>query len=99
MADFVTACNTYVEMTAPWKLAKDPERADTLDHVLYGLAESLRIVAILLCPVLPNAARGMFEQLNWPAGADLTGTEWGGLPDGHTLGKPLPLFPRIERIP
>jgi methionyl-tRNA synthetase len=46
VVDFATACNTYIEMTAPWKLAKDPERAETLDHVLYALAESLRITAV-----------------------------------------------------
>ncbi|MDQ6655850.1 MAG: methionine--tRNA ligase [Verrucomicrobiota bacterium] len=94
--EFVTACNTYVETTAPWKLAKDPERADTLDNVLYALAESLRIVALLLSPVLPKASRGIFEQLNCAAESALDGSEWGGLPDGHTVGKPTPLFPRIE---
>ncbi|CAN5626093.1 hypothetical protein BH20VER1_BH20VER1_26940 [soil metagenome] len=95
--EFATACNTYVEMTAPWKLAKDPERAATLDHVLYGLAESLRIVAILISPVLPNAARAIFAQLNWQGDMSLAAAEWGMLPDGHRLGKPVPVFPRIEQ--
>jgi methionyl-tRNA synthetase len=97
VGEFVTACNTYVETTAPWKLAKDPERAEVLDHVLYGLAEALRVTAILLSPVLPNAARGIVEQLNLP-GAEMTlaASSWGGLPAGHTVGKPTPLFPRIE---
>ena len=93
---FVTACNTYVEMTAPWKLAKDPERADTLDHVLYALAESLRIVAILLSPITPHAAKGIFEQLNWDGRCTLEAAGWGALPDGHAVGAPVPLFPRIE---
>ena len=61
VVDFATACNTYIEMTAPWKLAKDPERTETLDHVLYGLAESLRIIAILVAPVLPKASREILE--------------------------------------
>jgi methionyl-tRNA synthetase len=26
----------------------------------------------------------------------LADAEWGGLPDGHVVGKPVPLFPRIE---
>jgi methionyl-tRNA synthetase len=94
--EFATACNTYIEMTAPWKLAKDPERADTLDHVLYALAESLRIIAILIAPVLPNAARQIFQQLNWSGETTLAATEWGGLPNEHKLGKPVPLFPRVE---
>ncbi|MBA3273198.1 MAG: class I tRNA ligase family protein, partial [Chthoniobacterales bacterium] len=96
VSGFVTACNTYVETTAPWKLAKDPERAETLDHVLYGLAESLRIIAVLTSPVLPAASVGILQQLNLPATPTFEATEWGGLPDGHRVGKPVPLFPRIE---
>jgi methionyl-tRNA synthetase len=96
VSEFVTACNTYVEMTAPWKLAKDGERAEDLDNVLYALAESLRIIALLISPVLPMASAGIFEQLNWRCGGSLSDVEWGLLPDGHTVGKPVPLFPRIE---
>ncbi|MDQ6861087.1 MAG: class I tRNA ligase family protein, partial [Verrucomicrobiota bacterium] len=93
---FVTACNGYVETTAPWKLAKDPERAETLDHVLHALAEATRIIALLLSPILPKAAGAIFEQLNWKGEMTFAATAWGGLPDNHSLGKPTPLFPRIE---
>ena len=96
IVDFATACNTYIEMTAPWKLAKDPERADTLDHVLYALAESLRIIAILIAPVAPKAAKEILAQLNWSGKVALADALWGGLPEGHRLGKPSPVFPRIE---
>ena len=96
IGEFVTACNTYIEMTAPWKLAKEPERADTLDHTLYALAEALRIVATLIGPVLPKASREIFYQLNYPPVTQLTATQWGGLPQKHRLGKPVPVFPRIE---
>jgi methionyl-tRNA synthetase len=100
--------NLLVEKAAPWKLIKDEKAgnqsaAKHLDAVLYHLAESLRIIAILISPVLPNAAHGIFDQLNWKldeAGKDtrfrLADAVWGGLPDGHILGKPVPLFPRIE---
>jgi methionyl-tRNA synthetase len=70
---------------------------------MYVLAESLRIIAILISPVLPKAAHGIFDQLNWKmelSGKEerfsLADTEWGRLPDGHAVGKPTPLFPRIE---
>lgn len=98
-----TESNRLIEVKAPWKLAKDESRKDELDFVLYTLAESLRIIAILISPVLPKAAHGIFDQLNWKldeAGKDtrfrLADAVWGGLPDGHVLGKPVPLFPRIE---
>ncbi|MFN2508613.1 MAG: class I tRNA ligase family protein [Chthoniobacterales bacterium] len=99
VSEFVTVCNTYVETTAPWKLAKDPTLAETLDHVLYGLAESLRIIAVLISPVLPKAAAELISQLNCDSQElSLSAAEWGKLPDGHTLGKPVPLFPRLEAL-
>ena len=97
------ACNELVEISAPWNLAKDKEREKLLDAVLYHLAESLRIIAIWISPVLPRAAHGIFDQLNWKmelSGKEerfsLADAEWGRLPDGHVVGKPVPLFPRIE---
>ena len=90
-----TEANQFVEQTAPWKLAKNGDDA-ALDAVLYHLAESLRIIAILLSPVLPKAAAGIFAQLNWNGPMTLAEAAWGKLPDGHQLGNPVPLFPRIE---
>jgi len=97
------ACNALVEISAPWNLAKDKQQQKLLDAVLYHLAESLRIIAIWISPVLPRAAHGIFDQLNWKmelSGKEerfsLADAEWGKLPDGHVVGKPVPLFPRIE---
>jgi len=98
-----TKANVRIEATAPWHLAKDKSKGDELDELLYALGECLRILAILISPVLPKAAHGIFDQLNWKM--ELSGKEqrfrledakWGGLPDEHIVGKPVPLFPRIE---
>ena len=94
--EFVTTCNTYIEMAAPWKLAKDQSAAEKLDHVLFVLAEALRIVAVLVAPILPVASREILYQLNWTQDSSLNDANWGGLPSRHRLGKPVPLFPRIE---
>ncbi len=91
-----TRSNAYVEENAPWKLAKDPEAAAQLDAVLYNLADSLRVLAILISPVLPQASKGILTQLGLPDTLDLTQAVWGVLPDGHNLGNPEVLFPRIE---
>ena len=105
-SQLAVACNQLVDTAAPWKLAKDPVRTGELDTVLYQLAESLRILAILVSPVVPKAAHGIFDQLNWKtelAGDDrrfrLDEAVWGGLPDGHVVNAPTPLFPRIETKP
>ena len=98
-----TRCNTLIERTSPWQLAKQKEGSQQLDAVLYHLAESLRIIAILISPVLPRASHGIFDQLNWKmelSGKEqrfsLADAEWGRLPDGHVVGKPTPLFPRVD---
>jgi methionyl-tRNA synthetase len=100
---YASGCNEFVDANKPWSLAKDPNSSDLLDRVLYTLAESLRIIAILISPVLPKAVHGIFDQLNWKmelSGKEerfsLADAEWGKLPDGHVVGKPTPLFPRIE---
>ncbi len=98
-----SACNELIEQEKPWKLAKETGKKAELDTVLYRLAESLRIIALMISPVLPKAAHGIFDQLNWKmelsgqeARFSLGDAQWGRLPDGHTVGKPIPLFPRIE---
>jgi methionyl-tRNA synthetase len=94
--DLATRCNGAIETEAPWKLAKDPAQAERLDEVLYNLAEALRIISILIAPVLPQASCAIAGQLNASAAAALSLTSWGGLSDGHQLGQPSPVFPRIE---
>jgi methionyl-tRNA synthetase len=99
----IVAYNYFVDQSTPWKRARDEKLSDSLDALLYHFAESLRIIAILISPILPRAAHGIFDQLNWKmelSGKEerfsLKDAEWGKLPDGHIVGKPVPLFPRIE---
>lgn len=94
--DIVVRCNAYVEETAPWKLAKDPDQAAKLDEVLYTLCESLRILSILIDPLIPSAATAIREQLDCPEAPALSRARWGLLPNGHRVGKPTPVFPRID---
>ena len=92
----VVHCNVYTDRMKPWEL-KDPANADRLATVLYHLAESVAHAAVLLSPVLPDAAAKLAAQLNLPSliGVSLSGSHWGLLPDGHAIGKPKPVFPRI----
>ena len=93
----ITRANQYVDQTAPFKLAKDPAQAQRLDEVLYNLVETCRILAVLLWPFLPGTAGKIYTQLGLlgePNKFDTSG--WGGLPAGHAIGEPAPLFPRKE---
>lgn len=94
----VTHANQFVDLTQPFKLAKDPEQAARLDSVLYHLAEALAHVSILLSPIMPEACKKLQAQLGWtPAECfQVKDLAWGLLAEGHQLGQPVPLFPRIE---
>jgi methionyl-tRNA synthetase len=65
---------------------------------LHHLAEALAHVSVLLSPIMPEACEKMREQLGWniPAGFRVQDLKWGLLADGHQLGQPVPLFPRLE---
>ena len=93
----VVHCNGYAERMKPWELNKDPGQADRLASVLYHLAESVAHAAVMLSPILPDAAAKLADQLNFPAltALMLDDLHWGLLADGHGIGKPKPVFPRI----
>ncbi len=102
VSELVDRCNEFVEVIAPWRLAKQGLH-DEVATALYQLSEGLRVIAILISPFLPKGAHGIFDQLNWKielSGKEerfsLADAEWGRLPDGHVVGKAVPLFPRIE---
>ena len=93
----VTRANQYVDQTKPFSLAKDPAQAQRLDEVLYNLAETCRVLAVLLRPFLPGTATRIYAQLGLPGAPDkLDVATWGGLPAGHKINEPIPLFPRKD---
>ena len=94
----VNRANQYVDQTAPFKLAKDPAQARRLDEVLYNLAETSRVLAVLLVPFLPTTSTKIFAQLGLgTTPTRLDAAAWGGLPTGQVIAGPEPLFPRKDQ--
>ncbi len=91
----VRSINRYLEVKAPWKLAKDPALKDELATVLYISAEAVRLSLCLLWPVIPSKAEEGLSMLGskFQSAEDLS---WGVLQSGETFGEGKPLFPRIE---
>jgi methionyl-tRNA synthetase len=94
----VRRANQLVEETRPWALAKaerggDPDARGRLDTVLWQLAESLRLVAEALRPLLPDTSGRIAAQLGITLAAWPRALEWGGLPGGIAIRDPTPLFP------
>jgi methionyl-tRNA synthetase len=97
----VSRTNKYIDETQPWVLAKDEATRRELGSVMYHLAESLRIISILIQPFLTNAPKLIWSQLGVNAeSAELTSWDstktFGLLPAGTRVSKGAPLFPRLE---
>ncbi|WP_165053813.1 MULTISPECIES: methionine--tRNA ligase [unclassified Adlercreutzia] len=92
--------NRYIEETEPFKLAKDPERADDLAFVMYNLLEAIRITALYMAPFAPNTSAEVFRRLSLgdiTAVADIeAATAWGQLPAGNAVEVGDVLFPRLD---
>ncbi len=96
----VARADKMISEAKPWDLAKDPKQRETLNAVLYRAAESLRWLCVLLYPVMPNAAREIYQQLGMDEDvgrADPRELTWAGLNAGQAIGEVKPLFPRIDK--
>ena len=94
----VNRANQYVDQTKPFSLAKDPAQAQRLDQVLYNLAETCRVLAVLLWPFIPNSATKIYAQLGLGGSPEnFSAAKWGGLQLDHRIGEPAPLFPRKDQ--
>jgi len=97
ITELIGATNRYIDVTEPFKLAKDESQVERLGTILYTCAEAVRIVLTYLSPLMPETMAEGLEQLNWKMGAEGSITEaaeWGRLTPGTQVRKPEPLFPR-----
>jgi methionyl-tRNA synthetase len=94
--EFVGVVNRYVDTTQPWALAKDPGKKDRLDAALSTLAESLRLLGIVLTPFLPDAAAKIRGALGRSGEPKLADAVWGQFATGAPVQKVSGLFPRID---
>jgi methionyl-tRNA synthetase len=92
----VTCANQYIDQTSPFKLAKDPQRAEELNDILHSLAEVCRALSALLWPVMPGASEKIQGQLGFPKTAPSLAEEPAPIAKGHAIGEIFPLFPRKD---
>ena len=101
--DFCKKVNGYVTEKEPWILAKDPNNKTVLEEVLYNTAESLRALAVLLNPLMPDTCEILWQSLGAQSTLGDLGAQtissvakWGQLPMGAVVTKTPVLFPRLE---
>jgi methionyl-tRNA synthetase len=97
--ELISRSNKYIDETEPWVLAKQDGGGgmERLGQVLYNLAESLRIVSVLIQPYLHWSSERIREQL----GLDPDAVAWAdayvfGLETEYRTMKGENLFPRID---
>ena len=73
-------CNKYIDETMPWALAKEEDKKDRLETVLWNLIQSISEGARLLAPYMPETSEKILAQLG----------------DGHVTEKPEILFQRLD---
>lgn len=73
-------CNKYIDETMPWALAKEEDKKDRLETVLYHLQESIKAGARLLEPFMPETSEKILAQIG----------------DGRVAEKPEILFARLD---
>lgn len=97
--NLVRRCNKYIDETAPWVLAKDEAKKAELAGIMYTLSESLRIIAILITPGMPNTPNRIFEQLKIDEEGLKTwesARTFGLLAKEVSINKGEVVFPRID---
>jgi methionyl-tRNA synthetase len=98
--EFINHANKYIDMTAPWELAKNKASRPQLEVVIYNLLEGLRVISGLVYPIMPDTAVQMQKHLGCDAGTRFYKMDllkaWRVLPGGQKLPKSVTLFPRIE---
>jgi methionyl-tRNA synthetase len=96
---FVSGVNRYVEMRAPWALNRRGETAE-LQRCLYTCVDALRMLAVLVSPVMPDAAEALWAKLGLPGRADHQrlpdAARWGQVLVGTRVTRGAVLFPRLD---
>lgn len=88
--------NKYIDETMPWALAKDESKKARLGTVLYNLLESIRYIAVLLSPFMPETSEKIFAQMNCDEKSYDSLSEFGKTKTGTKVGEAKALFVRID---
>ncbi len=98
--ELVSRTNKYIDETQPWVLAKSEGDRARLGTVMYNLAESIRIISVLLQPFMTKAPARIWKQLGIAENSDVQAWDsaktWGALPVGSRVCRDELLFPRFD---
>lgn len=94
----LAAGNKFIDERQPWTLHKEG-KTDELHAVLYDVLDLIRVIATLVRPFMPEAAKEIWRQLGLEDRPDLLSVDActaGRLPAGTRIQKAEPVFPRVD---
>ena len=92
----VRRANKYIDEKTPWILAKDESRKAELDTCMHNLAESLRIISILIYPYMHTTTEKIREQLGITGEIRWEDTFVFDLLEGNKVCRGEAIFPRLD---
>jgi len=98
----ISLANKYIVTSEPWVLAKEPAKKERLDTVLYHLAETLRLIGLVLSPVMPETSMKMADALGMTPEEHKNQNlvdhgKWGLTMAGTPVRLGDSLFPRLDK--
>ncbi len=92
----VSGTNKFIDLTAPWALAKDEANLPLLEAVMYELLKSIEIISTYVKPFMPTTAEKIEQQINIEAVTSFTTLDV-SRETYNVLSKVEPIFPRLEK--
>ncbi len=96
LMQIVSFANKYIDINEPWVLAKDESKKERLEKVIYMLAETIRIVTIMMKPYMISSTEKVLKQLGTDVIDFSTIFNFGGIKDETVCKKDENIFPRID---
>lgn len=98
--ELISMVNKYIVANEPWAMGGDPAKEDRLGTVLYYSAETLRIIAVLMAPIIPTGTASILKQLGISKPVEehrIPQLAWGALEMGSKIGKIQAIYPRLDQ--
>lgn len=93
----VRRANKYIDETTPWILAKDEALKDRLDTVMHNLAETIRIISVLIYPFMHTTSDKIRKQMGlWYAEPVWEDALVFDMMNGEQVKKGDAIFPRLD---
>jgi len=96
----ISFANKYIDLTEPWKLAKEENGKKRLATVLYNLSEALRNIALFIKPIMGDTSKEIYRRLGYSEEewhqSHYKQIKWGELDKGRKVIKEKPIYPRLD---